>query len=403
MDKTKNLATFFCLYIAQSIPMSFFSTVIPVMMRQEHFSLTQIGLLQLMKLPWIVKFLWSPLIDRHSVTVNDYKRWIFSSELFYAVIIFAVAFLQFKTNFPLILTLVIISFIASATQDIATDAMAALSFRREDKSLINSVQSMGSFGGSLVGSGILLLLFKQIGWNMILPCVALFVLIAVVPLYFNRSIRIEKSAEKSERASIRDILNFFVQKGIGKQIGFLALYYSSMIGTLAMLRPWLVDLGYSMKEIGQMSGIFGTATGLIAAFAGGFLIKKIGRGHSRILFAFLIMLTTFYFWYMSTNAHPDIQLLYLGIVLLWGSYGMASVAVYTLAMDFVRPGREGTDFTIQIVITHLSGIFISTLGGHIADKTNYTTLFLFEFGLACLSFVYILTVFKRPPGHPGHK
>lgn len=43
-DKTYNLATFFCLYIAQTIPMSFFSTVIPVMMRQENFSLSAIGL-----------------------------------------------------------------------------------------------------------------------------------------------------------------------------------------------------------------------------------------------------------------------------------------------------------------------------------------------------------------------
>jgi len=43
----------FSLYIAQSIPMSFFSTVIPVIMRQEKYSLESIGLLQLVKLPWI--------------------------------------------------------------------------------------------------------------------------------------------------------------------------------------------------------------------------------------------------------------------------------------------------------------------------------------------------------------
>ena len=98
-DKTYNLATFFCLYIAQTIPMSFFSTVIPVMMRQENFSLSAIGLLQLIKLPWILKFLWSPMVDRHARTTGDYKRWIFSSELIYAVLIFAVAFLDFKTDF----------------------------------------------------------------------------------------------------------------------------------------------------------------------------------------------------------------------------------------------------------------------------------------------------------------
>ena len=98
-DKTYNLATFFCLYIAQTIPMSFFSTVIPVMMRQENFSLSAIGLLQLIKLPWILKFLWSPMVDRHAVTTGDYKRWIFSSELIYAGLIFAVAFLDFHTDF----------------------------------------------------------------------------------------------------------------------------------------------------------------------------------------------------------------------------------------------------------------------------------------------------------------
>jgi len=394
MSNRNNLATFFCLYIAQSIPMSFFSTVIPVIMRQEHFSLMQIGMLQLMKLPWIVKFLWSPVIDRNSATVADYKRWIFSSEIFYAVIIFAVAFLNFTTDFSLILTLVIISFVASATQDIATDALAALSFRKADKSLINSAQSMGSFGGSLIGSGLLLLLFRQIGWNSILPCVAVFVLIALLPLYFNKGIKIESRRAKASRASLRDIFLFFTQKGIWKQIVFLALYYSAMIGTLAMLRPYLVDLGYDIKEIGKMSGIFGTATGLVAAFVGGLLIKKIGRKHARLLFALLIVFTTFYFWFMSRNPQPDIQLLYLGIVLLWGSYGMASVAVYTLAMDCVRAGREGTDFTIQIVITHLSGILISTLSGHIADKTNYSVLFLFEFGLACVSLIYILTAMR---------
>lgn len=133
-NKIFNLGTFFCLYIAQTIPMSFFSTVIPVMMRQENFSLSAIGLLQLIKLPWILKFLWSPMVDRHARTTGDYKRWIFSSELIYAVLIFAVAFLDFKTDFYTIIALIIVSFVASATQDIATDALAVLSFSRKDKS-----------------------------------------------------------------------------------------------------------------------------------------------------------------------------------------------------------------------------------------------------------------------------
>lgn len=261
-EKTYNLATFFCLYIAQTIPMSFFSTVIPVMMRQENFSLSAIGLLQLIKLPWILKFLWSPLVDRHALTTRDYKRWIFSSELIYAILIFAVALLDFKTDFYTILTLIIISFIASATQDIATDALAVLAFNRKDKSLVNSMQSMGSFGGSMIGSGVLLLLFKQIGWNYLLPCLALFVIIALLPLLFNKTIDIQ-TKDKDQRAKKADVFYFFTRRDIWKQIGFLFLYYSGLIGTLAMLRPWLVDLGYDMKEIGMMSGVAGTFVGFL--------------------------------------------------------------------------------------------------------------------------------------------
>ena len=392
-EKTFNLATFFCLYIAQTIPMSFFSTVIPVMMRQENFTLSAIGLLQLIKLPWIVKFLWSPIVDRHTATTGDYKRWIFSSELIYAILIFSVAMLDFKADFYTILTLIIISFVASATQDIATDALAVLSFSRKDKSMVNSMQSMGSFGGSMVGSGVLLLLFHQIGWNSLLPCLAVFVLVMLLPLFFNKGIQITPKLPQ-QRAKKADVLYFFTQRGIWKQIGFLFLYYSGLIGTLAMVRPWLVDLGYSVKEIGMMSGVAGTFVGFISAFAGGMIIRKMGRWRARILFSVFVLMATLYFVGLSYT-QPTTPLLYGGIFLLWGSYGMATIVVYTTAMDCVRPGREGTDFTIQTVITHLSGMIMAILSGRIADMTGYHGLFFFETCIAVTSLVYILTVFRK--------
>ncbi len=392
--KAINLVTFFCLYIAQAIPMSFFSTVIPVMMRQADFSLSAIGMLQLIKLPWIIKFLWSPIVDRHANSVGDYKRWIFSSELVYAILIFMVAFLDFQLNFYTILVLIIASFIASATQDIATDALAVLTFDRKEKSLVNSMQSMGSFGGSLIGSGVLLLLFKQIGWNLLLPCVALFVCLALIPLALNRKLKIT-SKQPRQRAQKRDLIYFFTQKGIWKQIGFLFLYYSGLIGTLAMLKPFLVDLGYSVKEIGVMSGVAGTFVGFLSSFAGGFIVRRIGRYRARLLFAFNVWLATLYFVGISYLNHPSTAILYGGIFLLWGAYGMATIVVYTTAMDCVRSGKEGTDFTLQTVITHLSGMCVAIFSGKLADHLGYHGLFIFESILAATSLLYIWIMFKK--------
>ena len=124
MQAYKKYSTLLGLYVAQSIPMSFFSTVVPVIMRQEAYSLESIGLLQLIKLPWVLKFLWAPMVDRLSPTISHYKKWIFASEFFYALIILGIGFFDLQTSFKVIVGMLILAFTLSATQDIATDAFA---------------------------------------------------------------------------------------------------------------------------------------------------------------------------------------------------------------------------------------------------------------------------------------
>jgi MFS family permease len=243
------LFTFFSLYIAQSVPMSLFSTLLPVLMRQDNFSLTAIGMLQFIKLPWIVKFLWAPLVDRKTSGLNTYKSWIFSSEIVYAFLILMLAFLDLKADFWLVLTLIILSFIASGTQDIATDAMTALSFNRKERSRGNSMQSMGNFTGSLLGGGLLLILYKYIGWTAMLLGLSVFVLLMLVPLFYYRDANFVSRAGRVP-IGMKDLLLFFRQRRIVPQLTFLILFNSGLIGILSMLKPWLVDLHYPMAHIG---------------------------------------------------------------------------------------------------------------------------------------------------------
>jgi predicted MFS family arabinose efflux permease len=375
--------------------MSFFSTVLPVIMRQNNFSLETIGALQLLKLPWILKFLWSPVVDRNTHTLSDFKRWIFSSELIYAAIIMVVSFLDFQVTPYLIIGFVILSFIASATQDIATDTLAMLSFGKQDKSLVNSMQSMGNFAGAMVGSGLLLMIYRKTGWGEILPFLSIFVLVALIPLLFFRYTDHKAiiRPKQEEKPAMNDILGFFKQRGIWRQIGFLFLYYAGLIGILAMLKPMLVDYGYNMKEIGIMSGIVGTSIGCVASLGGGFIVKKIGRRTARLLFAVLTLLTTVYFCLLVWVLPVNIATLHLGITLLWGSYGLSVIVVYTTAMDCVRKGFEGTDFTIQTVITHLSGIVMGVSSGKIAALITYKGLFAVETFIAALSLLFIIFAF----------
>lgn len=389
--------TFFCLYIAQSLPMSFFSTALQVHMRQEHFSLSQIALLQLIKLPWILKFLWAPSIDKHCQTAFHFKRFILLSEVCYAFLILAVAFLNISTHFYVVLLLVILSFIASATQDIATDAFAALSFSKSEKSVVNSMQSMGNFGGTLLGSGVMLMLLHRWGWNAVIPALSVFALLALLPLLLHRKLpHIHKPPQVG--TTYLDIVFFFARRSIWRQIGFLVLYFSAIIGILSVLRPYLVDLGYSMAEIGFISGIVGTASAFCSAFLAGKVIKRIGRYAARVLFACYTLLTTLCFC-LLTQVTVTHWMVYAAVCLLWSSYGAASVVVNTTAMDHVRRGREGTDFTLQTVITHLVGIVLAVHCGGIADRLGYTGLFVFETSLALATLLYVIWGFKKETVH----
>lgn len=391
--RSYTLFTFFSLYIAQSIPMSFFATALPVLMRQGDYSLWAIAMLKLIKLPWIIKFLWSPWIDSRSETVRDYKRWIIGSEIVYAALIFVVAYLNLATDFSMIITLIILALIASATQDIATDAMAARAFPRHDSSLLNSMQSMGSFTGSMVGGGFLLLIFHQMGWGKLLPWVGIFVLLALLPLVFNTKIKLRERKIK-EKAKPKDMYLFFKQKNMGKHVVFLFLFYAGLIGILSTLRPYMVDLGYDMKEIGAMVGIFGTSVGIVCSFFSGIFIRKIGKNVSRKIISFLIIVVAAYFLWFSTVSTVTHTLMLIGIALVWGTYGMASTMVYTTAMDSVRDGREGTDFTLQIVITHLSSMLIAIGCSRFGDVYGFSGMFLLELGIAILTCTYVF--FYRP-------
>ena len=389
------LPMFFCLYIAQSIPSSFFATALQVMMREANYSLATIGLLQLVKLPWVVKFLWSPLVDRHCLTGRDFRRCIVFSEIVYAIFIILAGHLNVTDNLYLIIFMVMLSLVASATQDIATDALAILMHTGRDKSMVNSMQSMGSFGGALIGSGVLLLVLHQFGWHMVTPFLGVFVLLMLIPLLRRKDLNIAQK-DVRQRARLTDFASFFIQRGIWRQIGFLLLYYASIIGILSMMRPWLVDLGYSMKEIGVMSGIIGTSSAFCASFGAGFIVRRIGIFTARILFACFILLTTLYFLGLVMLGTPTTAMLYGGLVLMWMSYGMATIVVYTSAMECVRPGREGTDFTVQTVLTHLSGIIMAGLSGAVADHFGYHGLFLAEVIIASISLVYIILLFRKP-------
>lgn len=392
MTPIKKYSTLFSLYIAQSVPMSFFSTVLPVIMRMEHFSLTDIAMLQLMKLPWIFKVFWAPLIDKNSSSHLHYKRWIIGSELMYAITIFVIAFFNLKLDFHLIVILMVVAITFSATQDIASDALAIRLLKKEERAYGNSMQSFGNFGGTLLGSGVLLTIYAVAEWSWLMIALAGFVLVALIPLsLFVNKKDMEEIAPVKSSIKYSDLFRFFKLPGNFKQTILLVVYYGGILGILSLLKPYLVDLGYGLKEIAFMVGIFGTACGAVGALLGGFVLKRVGTRRGLRLFAFINVIAASSF--ILIGHHVSTSLLYVGIALLWIAYAFSSVVIYTISMEKVRAGKEGTDYSLQIVITHLMGILFAVAFGKLVDLLGFSFLFYIETTIGLVVFVAVFFLY----------
>jgi len=393
--------TLFSLYVAQSIPMSFFATVLPVIMRMENYSLESIGLIQLIKIPWILKFFWAPWVDRNAGKKHGYKKWIIASELFYAMVILSIGFFNLTTDFKTIVVLMVVAFFLSATQDIASDALAIKILNTGQRSIGNSMQSSGSFLGTLFGSGVLLVLYPSVGWQGIMFLLGGIVLVALLPMMFNVRNDATLAPADVSPPSWRDVISFFRSSIVLRRIALLMIYYSGILGILVMLKPYLVDLGYNIRTIGFIAGIYGTAFGAAFAFVAGVIIRRIGNHRSVILMAFYSFLTALYFsTFMTNTANPVV--VYTGVALLWTAYSMSTVVVYTVSMNLVRPGREGTDYSIQIVITHLSGLLMAVVSGFVAERIDYSGFFSLE-AVWALIIVVLSPLLYREKGDPAFR
>ncbi len=131
-----------------------------------------------------------------------------------------------------------------------------------------------------------------------------------------------------------------------------------------------------------------------AAFIAGRILKKYGKRKCLRIFALFGFLASTYF-FMMTQIEPAKYMIIFGIALLWSAYGMSSVVIYTISMDNVREGREGTDFTIQIVITHLSSLIIAVSSGKVANSIGYEGLFMIEVMIGLLVLISIGKLYKE--------
>lgn len=378
------------LYVAQFLPVAFFGQTIPIFLRQQGVSLELIGLTSLLSLPWMLKVLWSPLIDRYGWTKwGHYKFWIVLMQSLMGIAIAVCAFLDLETNFTLLLVGMSLAIALAATQDIATDALAIELLKPSERGFGNSIQGAGAYLGGILGGGVILILLDSWGWTKSLLVMASSIFLLIFPVVFHQeNVTIPKTRSK---LSLAALAGFFQQPGMVRWILILVVYMMGVTIANTMSRPLLVDLGMSMKDIGVMNGIVSFGGGFVGSILGGFLIKPLGRKRGLIVFGVLIAVAIA-FWTLPTLGFTSLPVLYLVAIGLHFSYSMACIPMFAIAMDHSRQGNAGFDYTLQVTIIFIGSLLAGSFSGFIAKACGYLGAFAIAASLSLVGVVLVTTL-----------
>lgn len=380
------------LYVSQGLPFGFFTQAMPVLLRKQGVGLAVVGMSSLLALPWALKFLWAPLVDRWWWRgVGRRRSWIVPAQVLTALGLVGMSRLDPAAGLGPVMAAVVVVNLLCATQDIATDGLAIELLDERERGLANGVQVAGYRAGMVLGGGALLIVFERLGWAGSLLALGALVAVLSGPIAAHR----ERTAEAAEaREGYREAAaessggsgwwrGFWAQPGVGARLVLVGGYKLGEAFGVGMVRPWMVDRGMGLSEVGWVLGTLGFVAGLLGALVGGALVPVLGRRRALEVFAGAQA--------VALGGYALVEVRGLGggalaaaCVAEHAASGMATAALFTWMMDHVRPATAASDYTLQASVVVVATGVGAALSGVSAAGLGYGGHFALACGLAAL-------------------
>ncbi len=362
------------LYVAQSVIGGITWAGLPAVMRDQGVSLDRVGLLSLIALPWALKFLWSPLIERYRlprVGRNRSGTVVLVGGLICIAGLVLVGLLGPAAIAPVLVCLTIVAFAAS-TVDIACDGYAVENLAKQYHGWGNAAQVGGAYLGSAIGAGLFLVIVGQFGWQVGVWSMAGLLVLLGLP-FMLRAGRAKTVETRDHMPSLAAALK---RPEVRRGLAVAALYVVAQKVALGMVGPFLIDAGLDLATVGLLNGIGSMFVGVAAALLGGALIRPLGM--RTVLVTAVVLQAMALFFFVAYDQLGDIPRPLLAAVAIAGTSGFLALGFVALYAQFMRwsdPRQAGVDFTLFQCMDALVSMIGGIVAGYAAEFLGYGTFF----------------------------
>ena len=379
---------------ASGLPLALTSGTLQAWLTVAGLDLKTIGIFTLVGLPYTLKFLWAPLMDRLVPPWLGRRRgWMLVTQMSVALGLAAMAVTGPGQRPEILGVLALVVAFLSASLDIVFDAYRTDVLLRPERGFGAAVWVNGYRCALLIASAGALLLADYIGWHNTYLLLAALMAAGVVTILVSP----EPSESGAAPASLAEAIGgplkeFFTRPGV---IGLLALIVLYKVGdavAASLQTAFLIGgMGFSVSEVGYVKGL-GIGATLIGALAGGVAMAKLGMVRSLLLFGLLQAVSNLGFMWLAWMGKSYMALT-TSILVENVTGGMGTVAFVALIMSLCDHRYTATQFALLSSLEALGRVFSGRPSAELVEMVGWAQFFFWSF-LVALPGIWLVWVLR---------
>ena len=376
--KSRRMTVITLLGFSSGLPLALTSGTLQAWMSVAGVDIRTIGVFALVSIPYTLKFLWSPLMDRFVPPWLGRRRgWMISTQF---VLLAGIGVMGYASPEHTIWALGAIAFLVaftSASQDIVVDAYRTDILREKERGVGAALFVLGYRVAMLVSGALALILSDHLGWQrtylLMAACMTIGIISSLLGPEPEKEIVPPKTISEAVWGPLRD---FFSRPSAAALLLLIILYKLGDAYAGTMTTPFLIrGAGFTATDVGAVNKGFGLVALVLGAMFGGTLMVRLGLFRSLLYFGLLQAVSNLSFMLLAwTGKSYSIMIFAVGFENLTG--GMGTAAFVSLLMTLCNQRFSATQYALLSSLASLGRTFVSPSSGYLVESAGWALFFM---------------------------
>jgi PAT family beta-lactamase induction signal transducer AmpG len=346
---------------------------------------TTIGVMSYVGLPYLLKFLWAPFVDRYPPPFLGRRRgWILLMQIALAAGIALLAVLALQDPraalAPVAACAVAIVFF-SATQDIAIDAYRADVSLPAERGLAAAAANLGYRSAAWIALAVTLVVADHIGWRVAFMVLAVVMLLFGVATFYAPSTHNSYRPRSLAESVVEPLKELLGTPSALALLGVVLLFKLGDAFSNKLFTPFMMDVGFSKTEIGIIVKAIFTAGSLIGSVLGGVIMVRLGLLRSMLVFGVLQAASNLLYCALAL-AGRNYPIMVAAVGIEHVAAAMGSIALVALIMALCDPRYSAFQYALLSALALLPRYSLGFPAGWVADHAGWYVYYVVSFALA---------------------